>query len=59
MAGGRYIVELDVVFRASSLSLAHRIAHHIEEDIRTPTLQPATPHSTLDVGRSMFDVQIV
>ena len=34
MAGGRFIVDLDVVFRSGSLSLAHRIAHHIEEDIQ-------------------------
>ena len=34
-AGGRYIVELDVVFRSGDLSLAHRIGHHIEEDIRS------------------------
>lgn len=34
MAGGRFIVDLDVVFRSGDLSLAHRIGHHIEEDIR-------------------------
>ena len=34
MAGGRYIVDLDVVFRSGDLSLAHRIGHHIEDDIR-------------------------
>ncbi len=35
MAGGRYIVDLDVVFRSGDLSLAHRIGHHIEDDIRS------------------------
>ena len=34
MAGGRYIVDLDVVFRSGDLTLAHRIGHHIEDDIR-------------------------
>jgi len=33
MAGGRFIVDLDVVFRSDDLQLAHRIGHHIEEDI--------------------------
>lgn len=35
MAGGRYIVDLDVVFRSDDLALAHRIGHHIEDDIRS------------------------
>lgn len=35
MAGGRYMVDLDVVFRSADLSLAHRIGHHIEDDIRS------------------------
>jgi len=34
MAGGRFIVDLDVVFRSGDLQLAHRIGHHIEDDIR-------------------------
>jgi cation diffusion facilitator family transporter len=34
MAGGRFMVDLDVVFRSGDLSLAHRIGHHIEDDIR-------------------------
>ena len=33
-AGGRYIVDLDVVYRSPSLELVHRIAHIQEEEIR-------------------------
>ncbi len=33
MAGGRFIVDLDVVFRSHSLELAHRIGHQLEDDI--------------------------
>lgn len=34
MAGGRFIVDLDVVYRTHSLEQAHRIAHIQEEEIR-------------------------
>jgi cation diffusion facilitator family transporter len=33
-AGGRFIIELDVIFRSHSLDLAHRIAHRLEDEIR-------------------------
>jgi len=33
-AGGRFIVDLDVVFQLRSLELAHRIGHELEKEIR-------------------------
>ena len=33
-AGGRFIVDLDVVFQLQSLELAHRIGHELEKEIR-------------------------
>jgi len=34
MAGGRFIVDMDVVLRSESHDLAHRISHCLERDIR-------------------------
>ncbi|MBW2591173.1 MAG: cation diffusion facilitator family transporter [Deltaproteobacteria bacterium] len=33
MAGGRFIVDLDVILRSCSLELAHRIGHNLENNI--------------------------
>ncbi|MDM8514617.1 cation diffusion facilitator family transporter [Desulfobacterales bacterium HSG16] len=33
-AGGRFIVDLDVVLKAKSHDMAHRISHHLEDRIR-------------------------